>query len=107
MSLYQCIKITLALRHEIHHVRPRTFNDFELAICLNLSQEMNHLRLDYSTMVPVISHTYTPNPINHLFTISNLKGIHLLDMFSNSRDPDVTLIHPLVKAVSTRFNLHK
>jgi hypothetical protein len=94
---------------------PGTFNNFQLAESLHLPDEVYHLGLDDTAVVPVVIETCN---IQHATAIVQAEidrdhvaratmGMHLLGSFSNDLDPLVTLIQPCVMAASTLFNLHR
>lgn len=57
MCLNQCVQVSSPLVREVHQGRPRALDDLQLVESLELSQEMHHLRLHNSTMVPIIVET--------------------------------------------------
>lgn len=95
--MYQGVQVARTLGREVHEILPRALDDLELTKCLQLSQEMNHFCLNDPAVVPLVAQGYN-DQFGTRTEDDNLPGI-----VSNSLDPDVTLIHPCVRAVSTRL----
>ena len=54
MRLDECVEIAFSSVHEVDKGLPGALDDFELAECLHLTEEMDHLGLNDARVMPVV-----------------------------------------------------